>query len=76
MLAKFTLATRSSYVDFKLISQNPLVSVETESAYEPQKLPLEAIGIMRDKITTLRRAAEGLLAPDPSGDGDIDMADT
>ena len=51
------------------------VSVESEGPYEPQRLPLEAIRVMREKISLLKVAAEGLRAQgDP--DGDVQMADT
>ncbi|KAJ7221665.1 DNA-directed RNA polymerase [Mycena pura] len=49
------------------------VNVESESAYPPQRLPLEAISIMREKIANIRRAAEALL--DQPADGDVSMAD-
>ena len=52
-----------------------LVNVESEGPYEPQRLPLEAIQVMRGKISTLKAAAEALRAHgDP--DGDTQMADT
>ena len=51
------------------------VSVESEGPYEPQRLPLEAIRVMREKISALKVAAEALRAQgDP--DGDVQMADT
>lgn len=51
------------------------VSVESEGPYEPQRLPLEAIRVMREKISVLKAAAEALRAQgDP--DGDVQMADT
>ena len=51
------------------------VSVESEGPYEPQRLPLEAIRVMREKISSLKVAAEALRAQgDP--DGDVQMADT
>lgn len=49
-----------------------LVNVESEGPYEPQRLPLEAIRVMRGKISTLKAAAEALGDPD----GGIQMADT
>jgi DNA-directed RNA polymerases I and III subunit RPAC1 len=52
-----------------------LVNVESEGPYEPQRLPLEAILVMRGKISTLKAAAEALRAQgDP--DGGIQVADT
>ena len=51
------------------------VSVESEGPYEPQRLPLEAIRVMREKVSVLKVAAEALSAQgDP--DGDVQMADT
>jgi DNA-directed RNA polymerases I and III subunit RPAC1 len=51
------------------------VNVESEGPYEPQRLPLEAIRVMREKISTLKSAAEALRTQRDS-DGDIQMADT
>jgi len=51
------------------------VNIESEGPYEPQRLPLEAIRVMRGKISALKAAAESLRAQgDP--DGGIQMADT
>ena len=52
-----------------------LVNVESEGPYEPQRLPLEAIRVMREKISALKSAAEALRAQGDPG-GDIQMADT
>ena len=50
------------------------VNIESEGPYEPQRLPLEAVRVMREKISVLKRAAEALRIPgDP--EGDIQMAD-
>ena len=52
-----------------------LVNVESEGPYEPQRLLLEAIRVMRGKISTLKAAAEALNAQgDP--DGGIQVADS
>ena len=51
------------------------VSVESEGPYEPQRLPLEAIRVMRGKISTLKAAAEALRAQGDL-DGSIQVADT
>jgi len=52
-----------------------LVNVESEGPYEPQRLPLEAIRVMRGKISTIKAAAEALCAQgDP--DGGMQVADT
>jgi len=52
-----------------------LVNVESEGPYEPQRLPLEAIRVMREKLSALKTAAEALRAQGDPG-GDIQMADT
>jgi len=52
-----------------------VVNVESEGPYEPQRLPLEAIRVMREKISALKSAAEALGAQGDR-DGDIEMADT
>ncbi|CAK5275833.1 unnamed protein product [Mycena citricolor] len=49
-----------------------LFNIESESAIPPQRLLLEAIGVMRGKISTIRQAAAALL--DQSG-GDVTMGD-
>ena len=53
----------------------PVVNVESEGPYEPQRLPLEAIRVMRGKISALKTAAEALRAQGDA-DGGIQMADT
>lgn len=58
------------------------VNVESEGPYEPQHLLAEAIKVMREKISSIRVAAEALLAGDdddiPSGSKstseDVEMA--
>jgi DNA-directed RNA polymerase I and III subunit RPAC1 len=52
-----------------------LVNVESEGPYEPQRLPLEAIRVMRGKITALKAAAEALRGQGDT-DGGIQGADT
>lgn len=53
-----------------------LVNVESEGPYEPQRLPIEAIRVMREKISALKTAAEALRAQGDPGGGDIQMANT
>ena len=51
------------------------VNVESEGPYEPQRLPLEAIRVMREKISALKVVAEALRAQgDP--DDDVQMVNT
>jgi DNA-directed RNA polymerases I and III subunit RPAC1 len=52
-----------------------LVNVESEGPYEPQRLPLEAIRVMRGKISALKAAAEALCTQGDL-DGGIQVADT
>lgn len=54
-----------------------LVNVESEGPYEPERLLPESIAVMREKIATIRKAAEALLGNDGGG-GDVDvvMADS
>ena len=50
------------------------VNIESEGPYEPQRLPLEAVQVMREKISVLKRATEALRIPGEP-EGDIHMAD-
>jgi DNA-directed RNA polymerases I and III subunit RPAC1 len=60
------------------------VNIESESAYKPERLLPEAIKVMRNKIATIRMAAQALVLEASSssssstgkagGDGDVDMA--
>lgn len=52
----------------------PLVCIESEGFYPPERLLPEAIQVMRLKITTLRRAAEALLN-DTGTTEDAEMAE-
>lgn len=47
------------------------VNVESESAYAPERLPSEAIKVMREKIAVVRKAAEALRSDAP----DVEMTD-
>lgn len=51
------------------------VNVESEGPYEPERLLPEAIKVMREKIATIRQAAQALL-DQGSEDGDVNMADS
>ncbi|KAF6746738.1 DNA-directed RNA polymerase [Ephemerocybe angulata] len=51
-----------------------LFNVESEGPYEPERLLPEAIKVMREKLATIKHAAEGLLEQ-AGGDGDVSMAD-
>ncbi|KAI0073582.1 insert subdomain of RNA polymerase alpha subunit [Panus rudis PR-1116 ss-1] len=60
-----------------------IFNVESEGAYVPERLFLESIKVMREKIATIKQAAEGLMSPsdgEPSfvaaRDGDVEMADS
>ncbi|VDB91483.1 unnamed protein product [Peniophora sp. CBMAI 1063] len=55
-------------VELARVRDHFIFNVETESAYEPQRLPLESIRIMRDKIAALREAALSLTTPDGTED--------
>ena len=60
-----------------------VVSIESESAYNPEELMPEAIKVMRSKISSIRAAAEALLQDSqdlsgggtdgPDADGDVEM---
>ena len=63
-----------------------VVSVESEGPYAPERLLPEAVKVMRDKISSIREAAQALLAdkdapgsipppPKTAGDGDVEMVD-
>ncbi|KAN0111584.1 DNA-directed RNA polymerase, insert domain containing protein [Russula decolorans] len=64
-----------NFVKLARVRDHFIFNVESEGPYEPQRLPLEAIRVMRGKISTLKAAAEALRAQgDP--DGGIQVADT
>ncbi|KAJ7056564.1 DNA-directed RNA polymerase [Mycena amicta] len=62
------------YVELGRVRDHFLFNVESESAYPPQRLLLEAIAVMREKISSIKSAAEALL--DQPTDGDITMGDS
>jgi len=54
------------------------VNVESEGHYAPEKLLPESIKILRQKIATIRSAAEQLLVEiegEPASQGDVEMAE-
>ena len=68
------------------LSTRNVVSVESEGPYAPERLLPEAIKVIRDKISSIRQAAQALLAdkddvvgaPPPKGataDADVEMED-
>ncbi|KAF7315311.1 RPOLD domain-containing protein [Mycena indigotica] len=58
-------------VELGRVRDHFLFNIESESAYPPQRLLLEAISVMRDKIANIKRAAEALL--DRPADEDVTM---
>ena len=58
-----------------------IVSVESEGPYAPETLLPEAIKVMREKIASIKQAAEALLSDSGAGaegmpvaaDGDVEM---
>jgi len=54
-----------------------IVNVESEGTYAPERIPQEAIKIMREKLDVIKRAAEALRerAAMPVTDADVVMAD-
>ncbi|KAJ7349032.1 DNA-directed RNA polymerase [Mycena albidolilacea] len=63
------------HVELSRVRDFYLFNIESESAYPPQRLFPEAIAIMREKLATIRRAAEALLDQPPAADADVSMAD-
>ncbi|KAF7320876.1 RPOLD domain-containing protein [Mycena chlorophos] len=60
------------HVELSRVRDHFLFNIESESAYQPQRLLLEAIAVMRDKIANIKQAAEALL---DQPDGDVNMGD-
>ncbi|KAJ4500687.1 DNA-directed RNA polymerase [Lentinula lateritia] len=65
-------------VELSRIRDHFIFEVESESAYRPEELLGEAIGVMRDKIARMREAAVALLGseqtePEEREDGDVLM---
>ncbi|KAG6900651.1 hypothetical protein C0993_006755 [Termitomyces sp. T159_Od127] len=52
-----------------------LVNIESEGPYAPERLLLEAINIMREKISVLRKAADALLVGDSPDGIDVQMSE-
>ena len=60
------------------LSDVPSVNVESEGPYAPEKLLPESIKILRQKIGTIKSAAEQLLVEiegEPATQGDVEMAE-
>jgi DNA-directed RNA polymerase I and III subunit RPAC1 len=56
----------------------PPVNIESEGPYAPENLLPESIKILRQKIATIRSAAEQLLVEiegEPAVEGDVEMAE-
>lgn len=54
------------------------VNVESEGHYAPEKLLPESIKVLKQKIATIRSAAEQLLVEiegEPASQGDVEMAE-
>jgi len=65
----------AGHVKLARVRDHFIFNVESEGPYEPQRLPLEAIRVMREKISALKAAAEALRAQGDA-EGDIQKADT
>ncbi|KAF5374734.1 hypothetical protein D9758_000159 [Tetrapyrgos nigripes] len=65
----------SEMVKLGRIRDHFIFHVESESAYAPQDLLLEAIGVMRGKIAEIKRCAENLLNNSGDSGGDVSMAE-
>nr|KAF9651434.1 hypothetical protein BDM02DRAFT_736089 [Thelephora ganbajun] len=65
-------------VELKRVRDFFIFNVESEGTYAPEKLLPESIKVLRQKIATIRSAAERLLAEiegEPAVQGDVEMAD-
>ncbi|KAJ3815591.1 DNA-directed RNA polymerase [Lentinula aff. lateritia] len=67
-------------VELSRIRDHFIFAVESESAYRPEELLVEAIGVMREKIARMREAAVALLGSEQTQteereDGDVRMQD-
>ncbi|PSR74020.1 hypothetical protein PHLCEN_2v10204 [Hermanssonia centrifuga] len=71
-------------VELKRIRDWFIFDVESEGPYAPERMLPESIKVMRDKISSIRQAAEALLAdaegtgepvPKAGVDGDVEMGD-
>ena len=49
------------------------VNVESESAYAPERLLIESVKVMREKLNTIKAAALALREKSIAGDGDVMM---
>ncbi|KAH0586446.1 hypothetical protein H2248_007680 [Termitomyces sp. 'cryptogamus'] len=62
-------------VELSRVRDHFLFNIESEGPYSPERLLLEAIQIMREKISVLRKAADALLIGVSSDDSDAQMAE-
>ncbi|KAJ7684518.1 DNA-directed RNA polymerase [Mycena polygramma] len=62
------------FVELSRVRDFFIFNIESESAYQPERLFQEAISVMRGKLTTIRQAAEALL--DQPADTDVVMTDS
>ncbi|KDQ56249.1 hypothetical protein JAAARDRAFT_59156 [Jaapia argillacea MUCL 33604] len=62
-------------VELKRVRDYFLFHIESEGAYTPERLLPESIKVMREKIATIRKAAEALRS-DSGGSGDVEMRDS
>ena len=58
-----------------VVDPNPVVSVESEGPYAPERILPEAIKVMREKLLVITEAAVALRNKYASVDNDISMAD-
>ncbi|KAJ3489815.1 hypothetical protein NLI96_g1853 [Meripilus lineatus] len=69
-------------VELKRIRDHFIFNVESEGPYAPERLFLESVTVMRDKIATIKRSVEALMSGGPDGaaangaDVDVEMAGT
>jgi len=64
----------AEYVKLARVRDHFIFNIDSEGPYEPQRLPLEAVRVMREKISVLKRATEALRIPSEP-EGDVHMAD-
>ncbi|TFY79125.1 hypothetical protein EWM64_g4886 [Hericium alpestre] len=60
-------------VELARVRDHFIFHVESEGPYVPERLPIESIRVMREKIAALKKAAEALTTA--SADGDVQMVD-
>ncbi|EPQ55395.1 hypothetical protein GLOTRDRAFT_138953 [Gloeophyllum trabeum ATCC 11539] len=60
-------------VELKRVRDYFLFNIESEGPYAPERLFPESIRVMREKIATIRKAAQALLSESLGTNGDVDM---